>query len=497
MRKNCKENEIYNPKTKKCVLKTGKIGKELLKQQKEQQEKEVISDTDILNEVCVKWLMEKLKDPLTKEQIMEKSINYKYYNTICKKNENLINKTIISPKMERKEPKVTKEVKVKEPKVTKPKEVKEPKEPKVTKPKEVKEPKEIKINKKACIVKQGKELIIADKIKLVKQFGSKSVFGINFISSFIDNPDFQFSAKIQFSTREGKKELEILKRMNEYRIKNNYINFPVMYDYTVCPVMTNVEDLPDFFKVKTKSKSYITILNELMSGDLYNYILKIANNNNYELLLNAIEQIYMCIASLHSFGINHNDSHSGNFLFKKIDAGGYFHYVINGTDYYIPNIGYVWTIWDFGVSSQIHRHYDYADDYNFLNLSFRHHDDSRITTVFKEKYSLDDGKKYRNWGNVESSVKIPSQIVELVEYLWNYSGNDDMNTGVKLMKDELSEDKWLNNLLKNKKLFNHKPKATEKIVNTTIINFQKVTKDQFNILINKKAFPFDLTFMDK
>ena len=499
MRKNCKENEIYNPKTNKCVLKTGKIGKELLKQQQQEKEQEreknVTNGNDILNELCVKWLMKKLKDPLTKETIMEKSINYKYYNSICKKNESLIDKTSISPKMETKEAKETKVTKVtKEPKV---KETKETKEPKVKETKVTKEAKEIKINKKACIEKKGKELILADKIKLVKQFGSKSIFGINFISSFIDNPDFQFSAKIQFSTKEGKKELKILQIMNEYRVKNNYIHFPVMYDYTICPVMTNVEDLPDFFKAKTRSKSYITILNELLSGDLYNYILKIANNN-YELLLNAIEQIYMCLASLHSFGLRHNDSHSGNFLFKEIEPGGYFHYIINGTDYYIPNIGYLWVIWDFGVSSEITRHYDYPVDYNFLNLSFRHNDESRITTKFKNKYELDEkDKKYRNWGNVDKSVKIPSRFVELVEYLWESSGSDEPSIIGKLDTEELSEDKWFGQLLKSKNMFNHKPKVSDKIVNTTIINFQKVTKDKFNILINKKAFPFDLSFMEK
>ena len=420
-----------------------------------------------MNEICAKWLMEKLKDPLTNEQITVKSINYKYYNSICKK---IIDKKEI------------KDVKPLEIKIDK-KEIKDVK------------PLEIKINNKGCIEKKGDTLILANKIKLEKHFGSKSLFGINFISSLIDKPDHLFSSKIQFNTKEGKKELEILKIMNEYRIKNNYIHFPVMYNYIICSVMTNKDDLPDFFKIKTKSKSYITILNELMSGDLHNFILTIANNN-YELLLNAIEQIYMCIASLHSFGLRHNDSHSGNFLFKKIEAGGFFHYIINGIDYYIPNIGYLWIIWDFGVSSEVTRHYDYIDDYNFLNLSFRHHDESRITTAFKNKYNLDNNK-YRNWGFLDDSVKIPSQFVDLVEYLWNYSGSDKNDLVGKMINEELSEDKWLGNLLKNKKMFNHKPTANVKIVNTTIINFQKITKDKFSILVNKTAFPYDLSFINK
>ena len=44
------------------------------------------------------------------------------------------------------------------------------------------------------------------------------------------------------------------------------------------------------------------------------------------------------------------DSHSGNFLFRKIKKGGYYHYNIYGKDYYVENLGYVWEIQDFGFS---------------------------------------------------------------------------------------------------------------------------------------------------
>jgi phosphatidate cytidylyltransferase len=46
----------------------------------------------------------------------------------------------------------------------------------------------------------------------------------------------------------------------------------------------------------------------------------------------------------------HNDCHTGNFLFHKIKPGGYFHYNIFGIDYYLENLGYLWVIWDFGLT---------------------------------------------------------------------------------------------------------------------------------------------------
>jgi len=529
MLKICKDNEILNPKTNRCILKNSKIGIEILKEQERNKSK---------NE-CIQWLMKRLEDPITKKKIAENGSIYehylkKYFLKECNlKNEKKIKGKNISVIMESLEPlepleplksitpkpkatkgKAVKEVKeVKEPKATKEvKEVKEVKgkvkEPKATKEvkevkrKELKEVKEvkgkvkepvIKIAKDACIEKKGDELIIGD-IKLIKQFGTKSVFGINYISSLINNPDFKFSSKIQFKTKEALKELGILKIINDYRIKNNNIHLPVMYDFATCPKVTNAENLPDFFKVKSRSKSYITILNELYSGDLKTFINEYANNN-YDIWLNLIEQIYMSIATLHSMGLMHHDSHWGNFLFKKIEAGGYFHYKINGEDYYIPNIGYLWIIWDFGVSGRIYRHFDYHTDYNLLTLFLRYNNDKLVTKDYKIKFNLEDkDKSYRPWGNVSDDVLIPKKLEDVVKYLWEFSGKDKLGYSTELNKNNLTEDKWINKISKDGILFTYKPKSNEKMINSTTINFQNITKE-FSFLIDKKAYPYDLEFI--
>ena len=83
-----------------------------------------------------------------------------------------------------------------------------------------------------------------------------------------------------------------------------------------------------------------------------------------------------------------------------------------------------------------------------------------------------------------------------MDYLWNFSGKDEQYILFDLEKEGLTEDKWLNKLFKNKILFNHQPKANSKIVNSTNINFQQISRE-FGVLINKKALPFDLNFMSK
>lgn len=49
--------------------------------------------------------------------------------------------------------------------------------------------------------------------------------------------------------------------------------------------------------------------------------------------------------------MRHNDLHAGNVLVHKIKPGGYFLYKINNKNYYVPNLGYVFLLWDFGMIS--------------------------------------------------------------------------------------------------------------------------------------------------
>ncbi len=54
----------------------------------------------------------------------------------------------------------------------------------------------------------------------------------------------------------------------------------------------------------------------------------------------------------------HHDCHYGNFLYHLIEPGGYFHYNIYGTDYYIENLGYLWVIWDYGLIVPYYNSYE-------------------------------------------------------------------------------------------------------------------------------------------
>ena len=85
--KKCKENQIRNLNTNKCVSKTGKIGKLLLKQQikgTKEGTREGTREGTISNQDCIKWLSNKLINPKTNRKITEKSQIYKSFDKKCK-----------------------------------------------------------------------------------------------------------------------------------------------------------------------------------------------------------------------------------------------------------------------------------------------------------------------------------------------------------------------------------------------------------------------------
>jgi hypothetical protein len=104
---------------------------------------------------------------------------------------------------------------------------------------------------------------------------------------------------------------------------------------------------------KYKNANILMIMSELADGSLFDFYKKELNNDykNKKIILNAFGQIYISLIFYHKImNAFHGDSHSGNFLFRRIKKGGYYHYNIFGKDYYIENLGYVWEIWDFGIA---------------------------------------------------------------------------------------------------------------------------------------------------
>jgi len=275
-----------------------------------------------------------------------------------------------------------------------------------------------------------------NQIELVEKIGQGSC-GIVYKSKLMDdNKNNYFATKIELNFDVIETEMFIAKKLKDYNsteFKNPHL-----------PLIFN---------------NNIMLCSNLANGNFENYYKKIANND-VKLWKNAIEQIYMSLASLHSLGLIHNDTHDNNFLFYKIKPGGCFHYEINGTDYYIENIGYLWNVWDFGICITNYRYTEFIKDYNFFNLFLRKNDENKKTRKFidKFKYFIENHlSKKVEWGKIDDNVKIPIKIQEIEKILWNLTGSDINNYEIELIRSKIDESIWLKDLLDNNILFSKNP----------------------------------------
>ncbi len=124
-------------------------------------------------------------------------------------------------------------------------------------------------------------------------------------------------------------------------------NLPFTYKYTLCK---SCHFNSKKVKEKNRNKPCILVINEFAEGDLHHY-LKQKNRWSLPLIHNCVFQIAAGLYAMEKYfrGMTHNDLHYGNVLVHEIKPGGYWEYKIDGKRYYVPNLGYVFVLWDFGM----------------------------------------------------------------------------------------------------------------------------------------------------
>lgn len=124
-------------------------------------------------------------------------------------------------------------------------------------------------------------------------------------------------------------------------------NLPVLYKYFWCPKCKFVNKS---IRGK-KERPCLLVVNELADGDLKQYLEKRPEIWNNQLIDNCVFQIVAGLYALEKFyNMSHNDLHYGNVLVHEITPGGFWHYKIDGQNYYVPNLGYVFVLWDLGMA---------------------------------------------------------------------------------------------------------------------------------------------------
>lgn len=96
--------------------------------------------------------------------------------------------------------------------------------------------------------------------------------------------------------------------------------------------------------------SYVELYNEYIDDAQIFYDWAKEKHSDHE-WANVFFQVLVAIYAMQKhYNMTHNDLHGANILIKKVKKGGYYKYKIDGTDYYVPNLGNFVLVNDYGLT---------------------------------------------------------------------------------------------------------------------------------------------------
>ena len=164
--------------------------------------------------------------------------------------------------------------------------------------------------------------------------------------------------------------------------KNVCPNLPIYYTYYICD-NCKFETPTIKLKVdKTGSTKCLYIINEYATDGDFNRWIK--TEHDIKSWYSAYFQIFAGLYALQKyFGITHHDFHFGNVLVHKVTPGGYWKYTIDDKVYYVPNCGWVFTLWDFGMAERGKLKPEDVDGMIVPDIDLYVNDYARITNIEK------------------------------------------------------------------------------------------------------------------
>lgn len=201
--------------------------------------------------------------------------------------------------------------------------------------------------------------IVSDKVFIIKEYLSSGEFGNIFISNENGN---KYIIKFMHENEHNIHEITIMNNIKDLIKDTNYIPNYVLIAYNrlncnKINTQSNENNIYTTIKTCMDDSNYSMIIIEYFDGVLKDILTSILSISNKKEIYNSIfAQIFLTLYILHNkFNIIHNDTHYHNFFYKKITANNneYFHYRINGIDYYIQNCGYLIVLGDYGLSKKV------------------------------------------------------------------------------------------------------------------------------------------------
>ena len=125
---------------------------------------------------------------------------------------------------------------------------------------------------------------------------------------------------------------------------------------------------------------------------------------------------------------------------------------INGIDYYIENIGFLWSTWDYGLVSKLYYYGDYINDIMKIDLNIRKRD---LNIEQQSNFKKHNFYGKYNSGYLPKNVLFTDEVKNLQENIWKHIVDDlSSYTNVNIiLKRKLTEDLWFKYLLDNNILY--------------------------------------------
>jgi len=297
---------------------------------------------------------------------------------------------------------------------------------------------------------------IDDKINLIKIIGTKSSYGVIYITK-IKNVigKYPVVSKLLTSNKDNLKEIKINTSVTKKIVLNKFSkHFLLTYKVINCKKKKN--NLPE----KINNNKYYIILNELAHGDIKQLftIKKIVDNNT--LVYNIFIQVILSILTFHNIGYIHRDCHYGNFLYQRVNDDGYYHYKIYNKDYYLKSCDYNILIYDFGLSKK--HNYTRKDNVKLFK------DYYRIHHAFLNKSFFSNPNKV--WNEKEQiSFEVSLYVKKFISLIYNLNEKNDYI-------DIINKHILPYFIINNSDIFLNKKPVNSKIINKTpfIIKPQKI-----------------------
>lgn len=199
---------------------------------------------------------------------------------------------------------------------------------------------------------------ILDAIKVIKRFGTPSAYGEAWIGELrkkilaikkivLARNDLSdsFTRQQFMSGKSAWPEIATYIFCSIFVLAKVNPNLPLTFRYYLCQKCKFVNR-----NLGKRPKPCLITLNEMGDGDMKTYLTKKINIWNPKLVTNCVFQMATALYTFEKYlNMTHNDLHWGNVLVHEIKPGGYWKYTINKIDYYVPNMGFLFVLWDFGM----------------------------------------------------------------------------------------------------------------------------------------------------